>query len=159
MIKLKKVSKKILNNLVLNDINLNIEKGKIYLLLGLNGSGKTMLLRTICGLIKPTSGEIIRDKNIKYGVIIENPGFLYDETGYFNLKYLANINKTIDNDTIIKFMKKFDLYRYKDIRVKKYSLGMRQKLAIIQAIMEKPNCILLDEPFNALDDASVNLLI
>lgn len=154
MIELRGVNKIISNKIILDNINLKIEKGKIYGLIGQNGSGKTMLLRLICNLIKPNSGEIVRDKGITYGVIIENPGFMYEETAFFNLRYLASINNKIKMNRIIEVLKYFDLEEYKDIKVKKYSLGMQQKLGLAQAIMEYPDLLLLDEPFNGLDDKS-----
>ena len=154
IIKLQEVSKKISKRIILDKITLEFQKGNIYGLIGNNGSGKTMLLRLICDLVKPSSGEISRTKGITYGVIIENPGFLYEETALFNLEYLASINNKIGKDRIMEVLKYFKLEKYKDVKVKKYSLGMQQKLGLAQAIMEYPDVLLLDEPFNALDDES-----
>lgn len=152
MITLKHVCKEIKGKKVLLDISLEFEEGTAYLLKGHNGSGKTMLLRLLCGLIKPTSGEIIQSKDFTYGVMIENPSFLENETALYNLKYLAAINKTIDEEVILKFLKHVNLYDERNNKVKTFSLGMRQRLGLCQALMEEPEILLLDEPFNALDD-------
>lgn len=155
MIKVCNVTKLIKGKTVLDKINFELEKGKIYGLEGHNGSGKTMFLRLLCGLILPSSGELMIDDNIRFGVLIENPGFLFNETGFNNLKFLASINKEITLKEIEQVLKDVGLYESKDVKVKKYSLGMLQKLGIAQAIMEKPDVLLLDEPFNALDEESV----
>lgn len=154
MIELKEVNKVIAKKKILTNINLKLEEGKIYGLVGNNGSGKTMLLRLICDLIKPSSGQVIKDKNTTFGVIIENPGFIYEETALFNLKYLASINNKIKLDRIMEVLNFFRLDKDANVKVKKYSLGMQQKLGLAQAIMEYPDVLLLDEPFNALDDES-----
>lgn len=151
MVELVNVNKIIKKVCVLKDINLKIEKGKIYGLIGENGSGKTMLLRTICDLVKPTSGKVLKPSNITFGVMIETPGFMYEYTGKFNLEYLASINNRISKERIDKCLKIVGLDAVKDKKVKQYSLGMQQKLGIAQAIMEFPDILLLDEPFNALD--------
>lgn len=154
MIKVESVTKKIKQKTVLENINLEIQKGKGYLLRGHNGSGKTMILRLLCGLIKPTTGNINFDGNLSFGVIIENPSFIEGESALYNLKYLANINKKISVKDINDSLKLVNLYESRNEKVAKYSLGMKQRLAICQAIMEKPDILLLDEPFNALDDES-----
>lgn len=148
-------SKNIKGKVILNNINLKIEKGKIYGLQGANGAGKTMLLRLICDLIKPTSGEVRIKRGATFGVVIENLGFLFNETAYNNLKYLANINKKIGDAEIESVLEKVGLADNKNTKVKKFSLGMLQKLGIAQAIMENPDILLLDEPFNALDSKSI----
>ena len=158
MIEIINVTKIIKEKEVLKNINLELENGKIYLLKGHNGCGKTMLLRLICGFIKATKGEIKYEKNYSFGVIIENPAFFLHETGFYNLKYLADINKKIDDELINDELKKFGLYDVKDRKVKTYSLGMRQRLAICQAFMENPDVILLDEPFNAIDEENLNIV-
>lgn len=152
MIELISVSKTLKRKSVLSEINLSLIDGKAYLIEGHNGSGKTMLLRMICNLILPSSGSVNCDSKHNFGVIIENPSFLKHETGLYNLKYLASINKKIETDEIIETMKKLNLYEYRNDKVKTYSLGMKQRLGICQAIMEKQDVLLLDEPFNALDD-------
>lgn len=155
MITVNNLSKVIDKKEVLHDINISFDKSKIYGIVGENGCGKTMLLRVICGLITPTIGKIIKDEKITFGAIIETPGFMFDQSGLYNLKYLASLNNCIKTTTIISYLKEFGLYEVRNKAVKKYSLGMQQKLGIIQAIMESPDVIVLDEPFNALDDKSI----
>lgn len=158
MIEIKNVTKKINNNIVLENINLNFEEGELVLLCGHNGCGKTMLLRLICGFINPTYGERIEDKEFKYGVIIETSAFFLQETAFQNLKYLSSINKIIDNKDIEFWLKKFNLFEYKDKKVKTFSLGMKQRLALCQAFMENPDILLLDEPFNAIDEENLKIV-
>ncbi len=149
---------------VLNNINLELDKGQIYGFIGRNGSGKTMLFRAICGLIKPTTGEVFVDnysisKDIDFpkscGVIIETPGFWDELTGFECLKILAGIKKIINDDEICNWMNRFNLNPKDKRTYKKYSLGMKQKLALAQAFMENPDLIILDEPTNSLDETSV----
>lgn len=163
-IEIKNLNKTINEVQVLKNINLSLEKNKIYGFLGHNGSGKTMLFRAICGLIKGTSGTISVDNKILHkdisfpenlGVIIESPGFWEQYTGFENLKNLALIQNKITDNEIKESLIRVGLAP-KDKRLyKKYSLGMKQKLAIAQAIMEKPKLLILDEPTNALDEESV----
>jgi ABC-2 type transport system ATP-binding protein len=145
---------------ILKDINLRLEPGKIYGVIGRNGSGKTMLMKCLCGYVLPSKGEVEYNgqrmgKDIDFpesiGIIIENPGFVPVYSGYRNLKLLASINKRIETDVIKETMKKLDLDPDMKKPVKKYSLGMRQRLGIVQAIMENPKVLILDEPFNGLD--------
>ena len=151
MIKLQSVSKNIKGHDVLLDISVTFEKGKLYLLRGHNGSGKTMLLRLLCGLLTPSSGSIEKEE-YSYGVIIETPSFVEHETARQNLEFLASIQKRIGMKEIENAVEKVNLSDVIDKKVKKYSLGMKQRLAFCQAIMESPDVLLLDEPFNALDD-------
>lgn len=164
---LKSVSKVINHTVVLDNINCRFSGGNIYGIVGPNGSGKTMLLRTISGLIIPTSGEVIFDgkrlhKDISIppalGLIIERPEFLSYMTGLDNLKQLASIKKIVSEEAIKKYMQLFDLNPESRQTMRHYSLGMKQKIGIIQALMEDPNILVLDEPFNALDEKSVMLL-
>ncbi len=149
-----------LNNMeILHSICLNLHPGSAHLLTGHNGCGKTMLLRLLAGLIRPTSGEIVFSKRPSYGVIIENPSFLMHESAYYNLKFLADINRKIGKQTIDAYLKHFGLYDMRNKKVKALSLGMRQRLALAQAFMENPNILLLDEPFNALDKQYRALLL
>ena len=149
---------------ILKNINLTFEKGKIHGLIGRNGSGKTMLMKCICGFVKPTSGEIkvngeIVGKDCDFpknmGIIIETPGFIPYYSGYKNLKLLADLNKKADKEKIRETMKKVGLDPDLKRHVRKYSLGMRQRLGLAQAIMEGPEILILDEPFNGLDKDGV----
>ncbi len=149
---------------ILKNINLTFEKGKIHGLIGRNGSGKTMLMKCICGFVKPTSGEIkvngeIVGKDCDFpknmGIIIETPGFIPYYSGYKNLKLLADLNKKADKEKIKETMKKVGLDPDLKRHVRKYSLGMRQRLGLAQAIMEDPEILILDEPFNGLDKDGV----
>lgn len=155
MLEIKDATKIIKKKTILENINFKPESGKIYAIEGHNGSGKTMFLRLCCNLIRPTTGHVIINEGTTFGVLIENPGFMFNETAFNNLKYLADINKKIGKSEINEILKIFGLEDSKDIKVKKYSLGMIQKLGIAQAVMENPDIILLDEPFNALDKESV----
>lgn len=164
MIKIENYSKVYKDKTVLNNINLELEEGKIYGFTGKNASGKTMLFKAICGFIIPTKGKIfINNKEIgkdidfpeKCGVIIETPGFINSISGFKNLKILASINNLIDDNKIKNAMELVGLNPNEKINVKKYSLGMKQKLAIAQAIMEEPKLLILDEPMNSLDVDSV----
>ena len=150
---------------VLNDINIDFEMGKIYGIIGRNGSGKTVLLKCICGLLLPTAGTVtVNDKIIgrdvdfpeNTGFIIENPAFLQNYSALKNLKYLASIKGKIDEQTIRTFIKLVGLNPDDKKAVGKYSLGMRQRLGIAQALMENPDIIILDEPMNALDNVGVD---
>ncbi|WP_079709566.1 ABC transporter ATP-binding protein [Paraliobacillus ryukyuensis] len=167
MIKLTNVSKKIKNNFVLKNINLNLEEGKIYGVFGRNGSGKTMLLRSIAGLITPTVGEIkIDDKKLhedisfpnSVGIIIENMELLPQYNAYTNLLILSKIKKTATEEDINDSIERVGLANKSDLKVKKYSLGMKQRLNIAQAIFERPDILLLDEPTNAVDEEGVSLI-
>ncbi|WP_017414620.1 ABC transporter ATP-binding protein [Clostridium tunisiense] len=163
----KNLTKEIKNNLILDDINLDLNKGKIYGFKGKNGSGKTMLFRAICGLINPTKGEIhIGNKKLgqdisfpeSVGVIIEYPGFLPDFTGIQNLKMLAELTGKIGEKEIREMILAVGLNPDDKKKFKKYSLGMKQRLGIAQALMEEPDLIILDEPTNALDSEAVELV-
>lgn len=164
-VQVSELSKTIKNRPVLQDVNADFDKGRIYGVVGPNGSGKTMLLRAICGFIRPTQGRITIDGKLvefnrklpeNVGAIIETPGFVDSETGMQNLKYLAGINQAFDEEETHRLLTVFGLDEHGDKKVKSYSLGMRQKLAIVQALMEHQNLILLDEPTNGLDQDSVS---
>lgn len=162
VIKVEKVCKTIKKIPVLTDINLQLESGKVYGLKGKNGSGKTMLMRAICGLIIPTSGSITIDgetlgKDISFpksvGVLIENPSFIAGYTGMKNLQVLASIQKRVGNEEIRHTLEQIGLNPDDTRTYRKYSLGMKQKLGIAAAVMEKPDIVILDEPINALDES------
>lgn len=166
-IKVEALSKKINGTMVLKDISCEFASGNIYGIVGKNGSGKTMLLREIAGLIRPTKGSISVDGKMLHhdisfppnlGLIIEKPDFLNYLTGFENLKMLAEIRHRVADDKIKTLMTKFSLEPNSKQTVKKYSLGMKQKIGIIQAIMENPDILILDEPFNALDEDTVLLV-
>ena len=158
------VSKKIEKEQVLQDVSFSLKEGMIYGLVGRNGSGKSMLLKTICGFIRPDKGSVLVDgidiyktnsfpKNTR--ALIERPNYLPDLTGYENLKMLASIMNKIGDEEIFNTLKKVNLFEEKDKKFKKYSLGMKQKLGIAQVLMEDPDLILLDEPFNGIEDESI----
>lgn len=164
-IEVKNVSKQFDNNQILENINMTFESGKIYGLVGRNGSGKSILLKMICGFYKPTSGNILFDGEdvIQKGAfppstrcLIERPVFLDDLTGFENLKILADIQKTITDQDIIDTLEKVNLIEEKDKKYYKYSLGMKQKLGVAQVLMENPKIMIFDEPFNGIDEASVD---
>lgn len=152
---------------VLENVNALLESGNIYGVVGKNGSGKTMFLRMLAGLILPTVGEVRVDervlgKDISFpdhlGILLEKPSFLPHLTGYENLQMLAKIRNVTSNEEIQSYMNLFDLDWKSKKKFKEYSLGMKQKLGIIQAMMENQQIIILDEPFNALDESSVETL-
>lgn len=162
IIEIKKLTKKFKDVTVLDSISISFEKGKIHGLIGRNGSGKTMLMKCILGFVPVTSGEIkvygkITGKNIieNVGVIIETPGFLPGYSGYKNLKFLADINRKADKNQIRNAIKSVGLNPDDKKHVGKYSLGMRQRLGLAQAIMEDPDLLILDEPMNGLDKDGV----
>lgn len=148
---------------VLQDVSLTVKRGEIAGLVGNNGSGKTVLMKCICGFMKPERGEITVCGNrigkdcdfpTNLGLIIETPGFLPSMSGYRNLRTLAALRGVIGKAEILDTLKRVGLYDARHKSVSKYSLGMRQRLGIAQAIMENPDVLILDEPFNALDAAT-----
>ena len=164
LIQIKNLTKCFGETKVLDKINVNFDKGHIYGIIGRNGSGKSMLMKCICGLVVPTSGEIIID-NKKLGTdidlpenlagIIEEPGFLENYSAYKNLQFLSMIKNKIGKEEIIQTLKSVRLDPYSKLHVGKYSMGMKQRLGIAQAIMEDPAVLILDEPFNGLDKTGV----
>lgn len=167
MIYVKDLSLKIKNETILSDINLHIEKGKITGLVGRNGCGKTMLMKCITGFVKPTSGDVVfNEKRIgedidfpkDTGIIIETPSFIPYYSGRKNLLELASLNKKIGKKEIDKVLEKVGLYEARNKMVRKYSLGMRQRLGIAQALMEEPETLILDEPMNGLDNDCVEMI-
>lgn len=163
-IKVENVYKSFGKTVVLQNINVLFEKGKIHGLIGRNGSGKTMLMKCICGFVPVSSGEIIINGKIlkngkeipdNIGVIIETPGFLPAYSAYRNLKFLADIKGKISKQEIYEAISKVGLDPKSKKHVGKYSLGMRQRLGLAQAIMEDPDILILDEPMNGLDKDGV----
>jgi ABC-2 type transport system ATP-binding protein len=161
------VNKSIKGAIILKDINLELYSGNVYGFVGRNGSGKTMLFRTLAGLIRPSSGKIyLDDKELhrdmsclpSVGVVIENVGLYHEFTGMENLKFLAKIKNKIGDTEIRRAIERVGLDPDDKRSFKKYSLGMKQRIVLAQAIMEKPDIILLDEPTNSLDENGIELI-
>ena len=164
IVKVENVTKYFKQEKVLDDVNMNLETGHIYGIVGKNGAGKTVLFKIIAGFIKPSSGKVTvagkiigvdRDFPDNLGLIIETPGFLSQYNAYQNLLYLANINNKISKEDIKEAIRMVGLDPDSNKKVGKFSLGMRQRLGIAQAIMENPNLIILDEPMNGLDKKGI----
>lgn len=151
MITIEKLSKKIKKHDILNDLDLTVDSGELVHIMGINGSGKSTLFKLICNIMEPTSGNITIDKNVKIGALIENPSFMESSTAKENMVFLSQINHNYDEKKITKLFDELDLDFNSRVKISKYSLGMRQKVGIIQAIMENQNLILLDEPTRGLD--------
>ena len=157
-------TKEIKGRIVLDSVSLTFHPGRIYGLKGVNGSGKTMLLRAVCGLIYPTHGYVEIDgerlgKDISFprsiSALIESPAFLDNFTGYKNLEMIASLKEVATKEDIENAMIEVGLDPHDTRTYRKYSLGMKQKLGLACCFMENPDIILLDEPFNALDEESV----
>lgn len=166
-ISIENMTKIIKGKTILDNITLEMEKGKIYGIQGINGSGKTMLMRAACGLIRPTKGTVkiggkILGKESSFpesvGILIEKPSFISHYTGYRNLQLLAELKGVITKDEVKACLKKVGLDPEDKRTFRKYSLGMKQRLGIACAIMEHSDFIILDEPFNALDEDGVALI-
>ena len=168
LVSLKNITKKFKDTIILKNINLNINKGEVVGIIGTNGCGKTTLLRIIMGFIYPCKGEVIINGNkiipgclgnlpTKVDALIENPSFLNQFTGFKNLSLLAFIRNEVNSIKIKEVMRKVGLDPDNKKTVSKYSLGMRQRLGIAQAIMENPSLVLFDEPTNALDTDGINI--
>lgn len=162
MVEVRNACKSFKENQALNNVSVNFEREQIHGIIGRNGSGKTVLFKCICGFMELTTGEIIvNGEKIKpsisqdIGIIIETPGFIGSLSGYKNLKLLASIHKKISDNDIKETLSKVGLDPQMKKHVRKYSLGMRHRLAIAQAIMEKPRLLILDEPMNGLDKQGV----
>ena len=164
MIELTKVTKTFKNEEVLKETTVTFEKGKITGIIGRNGSGKTVLMKLICGLLSPSSGTIVVNgqkigKDVDFpsdiGIIIETPIFVPYQSAFTNLKNLAAIRGKIDDNRIREVIELVGLNPDDKKRVGKFSLGMRQRLGIAQAIMENPSLLILDEPMNGLDKDGV----
>ena len=164
MISVENVSLTIGTAQILRDISVSFEEGQIHGIIGRNGSGKTMLMKCICGFIRPTAGRIIVAGNQvgqdvdfppDLGLLIETPGFVPYYSGLKNLELLAAINRQASKERLNACMEQLGLGNAKDKRVSKYSMGMRQRLGIAQAVMENPRLLILDEPLNGLDEQGV----
>lgn len=163
MVQVNHVKKAYKGNVLYTDINFSVERGESCAIVGVNGSGKSVLLKMICGLVRPDEGDITVEgeklekgkfpKNI--GVILDNAGFLPNETGLKNLSIIAGILRKVTKEELEETMRLVGLDPASKVKVGKYSLGMKQRLAIAQAIMEKPSLLILDEPFNAIDQQTV----
>ena len=165
MVEIKNYCKSIKSRPILNNVSYNLEYGKIYGIYGHNGSGKTMLLRAIAGLLVPDSGSVVIDGKVLHkdmsfppsiGIVIENMNLLPQYNAFDNLKILGKIKKTATDEDIKTALERVGLKS--DLKVKKFSLGMKQRLNIAQAVFEKQKIILLDEPTNALDNDGVQLI-
>lgn len=165
MVEIKNYCKSIKSRPILNNVSYNFEYGKIYGIYGHNGSGKTMLLRAIAGLLVPESGSVVIDGKVLHkdmsfppsiGIVIENMNLLPQYNAFDNLKILGKIKKTATDEDIKTALERVGLKS--DLKVKKFSLGMKQRLNIAQAVFEKQKIILLDEPTNALDNDGVQLI-
>lgn len=166
-IKVEDVTKIIRKVTVLDHVSLEFRSGEITGLKGINGSGKTMLLRIICGLIRPTEGNVyIDDKVLKadidfpesIGILIDSPAFLDNYTPFDNLKYLASVKNKVSEEEIKALLDEVDLTEAINKKYKHFSLGMKQRLGIAAAVMEHPDIILIDEPTNALDSHGVEMV-
>ena len=164
VIRVEGVYKRFGTDTVLNNVSRSFERGRIHGIVGNNGSGKTVLMKCICGFLIPTEGEVIVNgkrvgKDVDFppdlGLIIETPGFLPNMTGVKNLEILASLNKKIGLEQIAAAIRRVGLDPLMKKPVGKYSLGMRQRLGIAQAIMEDPTLLILDEPLNGLDKHGV----
>ena len=167
-IEFKNVTKKFKDIIILNNINLTFESGNIYGLFGRNGSGKSVFLKLLCGFYTPSEGEILYNgenlnKKLEFPpntrALIEKPNFFPDLTGFENLKFLAEIQNKITDKEINDILEFLGLEKDKNKRYSKYSLGMKQKLGIAQVLMENPDVIVLDEPFNGVENVTVLKII
>ena len=163
-ISVQSVSKTFGDTQVLREVSREFEAGRVHGIVGNNGSGKTVLMKCICGFLPPTEGKIlVRGKQVgrdmdfpdDTGIIIETPGFLPNLTGVKNLELLASLRRRVDREGIRRTIERVGLDPDSKKPVGKYSLGMRQRLGIAQAIMENPSILILDEPFNGLDKNGV----
>ena len=158
IVQLRGVRKAFHGNEVLRDINISCYAGKIYGIIGYNGSGKSVIFKCLCGLYYPDEGEVLaygqplgRNKLKGVGAIIDSPAFIEKKSGLENLKVLYGLNHRLDQRYLISVMDRVGLNWKKKTPVRNYSLGMRQRLAIAQAVMDNPNIVILDEPMNGLD--------
>lgn len=159
MLELKQIKKSFGQKLVLKNVSLLAKPGELIHISGINGSGKSTIFKIITGLLEADSGEIRLDKNDIVGALIENPDFLEYESAMTNLHFLANLNKRFNEKEVRGLLRYFMLDPDDPEPIAKYSVGMRQKVGIIQAVMENQNVILLDEPTRGIDQESVSLFV
>lgn len=158
MLEIKKISKKFGRHIIFKDVSITIKEGELIHFYGPNGSGKSTLFKLITDIISPDKGQIKIEKGKRIGALIENPGFIENETILYNLKYLYSLLNKYDEKAekhIEKLCQNFNLDLYNQDKMKNYSIGMRQKVGIIQSVMENQDIILLDEPTRGLDKAGV----
>jgi len=158
MLKIKNISKKFGKHIIFQDVSLTLKEGELIHFYGPNGSGKSTLFKIITDITSPDKGQIEIEKGKRIGALIENPGFIENETILYNLKYLYSLSNKYDEKVkkhIETLCQSFQLDLYNQDKMKNYSVGMRQKVAIIQSIMENQDIILLDEPTRGLDEAGV----
>ena len=158
MLKIKNISKKFGKHIIFQDVSLTLKEGELIHFYGPNGSGKSTLFKIIADITSPDKGQIEIEKGKRIGALIENPGFIENETILYNLKYLYSLSNKYDEKVekhIETLCQSFQLDLYNQDKMKNYSVGMRQKVAIIQSIMENQDIILLDEPTRGLDEAGV----
>lgn len=155
MLELKNVSKKLGFQVILEEVDFKIDQGELIHIVGANGCGKSTLFKLFCDILEPDKGEVVVDSDVRIGALIENPAFMEESSLKTNLKFLASINKNYNESKIRELVNNFDLDFDSKVHVKKYSVGMRQKMGIIQAVMEDQNLILLDEPTRGLDKKSL----
>ena len=167
MIRVENVSKTFGHNVVLDKVNLQFEEGKVYGLIGRNGSGKSVFLKILCGFYSPTSGKVYYDDVDLFQsdifppetrCMIEKPNFIPELSGFENLKLLARIQNKIKDEDIISIMEKLNMSKEINKPFYKYSLGTKQKLGIAQVLMENPKVIILDEPFSGVEQSTVEIV-
>lgn len=156
MLNIHNLSKSFHKHCVLDHLDFLVQEGDLIYIHGINGSGKSTLFKLICGILTCDEGEIVKDEDIHIGALIENPGFLENETIRYNLHFLASLKNNYNEERIIQLCELFQLDYHNKSKMKNYSLGMRQKAGIIQSVMEDQNFILLDEPTRGLDQTSID---
>ena len=159
MLEVNHIAKSFKGNTVLADVSLQVKAGQLIHISGANGSGKSTLFKIITKLLEPDHGSVRIGKDDLIGALIENPGFLEFESMMTNLRFLANLNNRFDQSYTLQLVKQFGLNPTNRQAISKYSVGMRQKVGIIQAVMEHQSLILLDEPTRGLDKASIEQFI
>ncbi len=155
MLNLKNIEKSFKSNQVIKGLNLNIERSDLIYIHGINGCGKSTLFKIACDIVDIDKGSLEKEKDLKIGALIENPGFLENENLKTNLYFIANLTNSYNEERIKQLCDLFQLDFYSKNSLKSYSVGMRQKVGIIQAVMENQNLVFLDEPTRGLDSDSI----